>query len=286
MRIDELLSRLSGVKQTGPYTWIAQCPAHDDRNPSLSIRQSGHRILLYCFAGCSYWDIVHALDLNPTQEPKEPYKPIQPLPLSNKWRSMWEEGEPVTPSSPLIKYFQARGLGTPAHLNDLRFHHALPYYHNGLLLGTYPAMLALVRDERMNPVNVHRTYLHPSLDRKADVPSPKKLAPGSARGGIYLGPLSPVVVVAEGIETALAAGAMTGLSPVALISAPNMRTWVPPPWVTDVLIAGDADKAGVRAAKELVGHLTNLGVRAIVRVPTKAKQDWLDVLNLGQQLWV
>lgn len=33
--------------------WVACCPAHDDRSPSLSIREQNGRILLYCFAGCS-----------------------------------------------------------------------------------------------------------------------------------------------------------------------------------------------------------------------------------------
>ena len=33
-----LLDRLTGVKQTAPGRWIAKCPAHEDRSPSLSIR--------------------------------------------------------------------------------------------------------------------------------------------------------------------------------------------------------------------------------------------------------
>jgi len=44
--------------------WTARCPAHDDRNPSLSVDAgSGGRVLLHCHAGCSTENIVRALGL-------------------------------------------------------------------------------------------------------------------------------------------------------------------------------------------------------------------------------
>ena len=44
--------------------WSAQCPAHDDRDPSLSIREAGDgTVLLHCFAGCSTDEVVAALGL-------------------------------------------------------------------------------------------------------------------------------------------------------------------------------------------------------------------------------
>lgn len=61
--IDKLLSRLDGVKQTKPDAWIAKCPAHDDRSPSLSIRDAGGQILIHCFGGCKALDVVHAVGL-------------------------------------------------------------------------------------------------------------------------------------------------------------------------------------------------------------------------------
>lgn len=45
---------------------IAQCPAHDDRNPSLSIAAGADgRLLLHCHAGCGIRDILDALGLPP-----------------------------------------------------------------------------------------------------------------------------------------------------------------------------------------------------------------------------
>jgi len=61
--IEELLRRLTGVRQVAQHQWRALCPAHEDRKPSLSIKRDENRILLYCHAGCSTEAIVAALDL-------------------------------------------------------------------------------------------------------------------------------------------------------------------------------------------------------------------------------
>lgn len=65
--IDGLLSRLEGVRQSGPDRWMARCPAHEDRSPSLSVRKTEDgTLLLYCFAGCGAADIVAAIGLELT----------------------------------------------------------------------------------------------------------------------------------------------------------------------------------------------------------------------------
>jgi len=61
--VDLILSRLDRVKRvSGGY--MARCPVHDDKNPSLSITEGDDgRVLLKCFAGCSTEEIVKALGL-------------------------------------------------------------------------------------------------------------------------------------------------------------------------------------------------------------------------------
>lgn len=60
-----LLNALEDVKRTGPSTWIARCPAHDDRRPSLSIRESeDRRILAHCHAGCAIESVLRAVGLS------------------------------------------------------------------------------------------------------------------------------------------------------------------------------------------------------------------------------
>ncbi len=64
MSADALLDRLQRVRKTGPDSWIAACPAHEDRSPSLSIRElDDGRILLHDFAGCDVEAIVGAIGL-------------------------------------------------------------------------------------------------------------------------------------------------------------------------------------------------------------------------------
>lgn len=60
---DTLLARLVRVKSTGPDAWIASCPAHEDKRPSLSIRQVDDRTLIHCWAGCGAGDVVAAVGL-------------------------------------------------------------------------------------------------------------------------------------------------------------------------------------------------------------------------------
>ncbi len=58
---DKLLSKLEKVKRTGAGRWSAACPAHDDRGPSLSIREvDDGRVLIHCFAGCSVDAVTQA----------------------------------------------------------------------------------------------------------------------------------------------------------------------------------------------------------------------------------
>ena len=45
--------------------WISRCPAHDDRNPSLSIRQGDDgRVLLHCHAGCTPEQVVASIGMS------------------------------------------------------------------------------------------------------------------------------------------------------------------------------------------------------------------------------
>lgn len=50
------------LKSTGPDKWLCRCPAHGDKSPSLSIKETDEgNVLFYCFAGCSFTSIIDAL---------------------------------------------------------------------------------------------------------------------------------------------------------------------------------------------------------------------------------
>ncbi len=63
MKLDQLLGTLTRVKKTGNGTWIACCPAHDDKSPSLTIKQTPDTILLHCFGGCDVESILGAVGM-------------------------------------------------------------------------------------------------------------------------------------------------------------------------------------------------------------------------------
>lgn len=64
-----VLPHLDGVRQTKPNEWMARCPCHDDKNASLHVTQTPERVLLHCFAGCSYERILEALGINGSPQP-------------------------------------------------------------------------------------------------------------------------------------------------------------------------------------------------------------------------
>ncbi len=62
--IDDMLNRLDRVKETGKGQFIARCPAHDDRSPSLAIKDHDDgRVLIHCFAGCETEDVLTAIGM-------------------------------------------------------------------------------------------------------------------------------------------------------------------------------------------------------------------------------
>lgn len=64
MSADVLLPRLERVRKRTADQWSARCPAHDDKGPSLSIRElPDGRVLLKCFAGCAVESVLSALGL-------------------------------------------------------------------------------------------------------------------------------------------------------------------------------------------------------------------------------
>lgn len=64
MTASALLGKLDGVRKTGPDRWVALCPNHEDRSPSLAVRETADGlVLVHCFAGCSALDVLAAVGL-------------------------------------------------------------------------------------------------------------------------------------------------------------------------------------------------------------------------------
>ena len=60
MKLDDILDNLEGVRPSG-NGWIAQCPAHEDHSPSLTLSEQDGTLLWCCQAGCSQEDVMEKL---------------------------------------------------------------------------------------------------------------------------------------------------------------------------------------------------------------------------------
>ena len=56
-------SKVSKLSLKSESEATALCPSHQDSSPSLSLKRKKDRILLKCFAGCSFPEIVSALGM-------------------------------------------------------------------------------------------------------------------------------------------------------------------------------------------------------------------------------
>ena len=61
LTISDIARGLSKVWWHGDHKFTACCPAHDDRNPSLSVSDKNGKILVKCWAGCTQEEVIGAL---------------------------------------------------------------------------------------------------------------------------------------------------------------------------------------------------------------------------------
>lgn len=90
MEVESILSRLASVKARGLNKWLACCPAHEDKTPSLSIcKGDDDRILLHCHAQCAITDVLAAIGLELKDLFEDTYQHTKPgeAPHSTRRRS-------------------------------------------------------------------------------------------------------------------------------------------------------------------------------------------------------
>ncbi|MHB8744590.1 MAG: DNA primase [Sulfuricaulis sp.] len=89
MNADRILERLDGARQTAPRQWVARCPAHEDRSPSLSIRElPDGKVLLHDFGGCDCGDVLAAIGLELSD--LFPEKPADHRSKPNRAARQWD----------------------------------------------------------------------------------------------------------------------------------------------------------------------------------------------------
>jgi putative DNA primase/helicase len=190
--------------------------------------------------------------------------------------ALWNAAQPAE-GSPVEDYLAGRRLalrpGAP-----IRF---ISRWHD-TARKSVPAMIARMDDVRGSLVAVHITFLH--RGERHFVRWPEKADARRTRGdvagaAIRLAPEAPHIVVAEGIETALAAAALLALPPWAFYSAGNLENEAAlPAAVREVTIAADNDPQGREAAREAARRWRAEGRKVRIALPDREGADFADVL--------
>ena len=262
----EAITRTLGGQWHGSYG-TARCPAHDDRSPSLSLKDGRDgEMLLHCFAGCEFHRIRDALSsrlaLSPSAAPATEKRAGQGD-TAKAWLvdKLWAQSRAIG-GSQAERYLRARGITGPLAMT-LRFHAGLRHPAGHRL----PAMLARVDQVDDRRSGLHRTYLDPVRPRKANC-NPAKMMLGTCKGGaVHLREGRRSLTVAEGIETALSVG--MGLEPGAelwaALSTSGMSGLIlpdPAAFGRTLLIAMDGDRAGRDAGSVLAERAAARGRRS------------------------
>lgn len=269
MTAHDLASALEGRREG--HEWRARCPVHGGK--SLSVTEKDGRILLVCRAGCPQEAVIKALreaGLWGSGDGYEmPAPPPEPDPTEqerkiDKAENMWEQAAPIREGDPVWLYLKNRGITLETWPEDLRTHPRLDYWEvsdagKPVKTGTFPAMLAVVRNPQGHPVGIHRTWIAPDGSGKAPVPSPKKLykVHDLTRSAIRLfPPRDGVLGVTEGVEDALSAWVLWKIPTWACIGTSGMKTFQPPEGIKELIVFADNDEAGKKAAWELADKMT------------------------------
>jgi DNA primase len=285
----ETIAKALGGHRAGA-TWMARCPVHDDRAPSLSISSGKDgKVLVRCHAGCEQRDVITALvdrglwdatgksgrfahkrRTGIAAEPDPDAKARTEAALAIWQASRGVEGTPVE------AYLRSRGLNLPAW-PALRFHAGLKHPSGGV----WPAMVALVTlGGTGSPIAVHRTFLARDGGGKAPVDQAKMML-GPCRGGVVrLGQCGDVLMVGEGIETCLAAMQATGNGAWATLSTSGLRSLDLPRDVRDVIVLADGDEPGEAAAQDCARRWKREGRRVRIARPPQG-MDFNDLLKHG-----
>jgi putative DNA primase/helicase len=163
----EAIAKALGGRKAGA-AWMAHCPAHDDREPSLSIRDSEDgKVLVHCHAGCEQADLIAVLRSRGLWDEKgyrrdritrwRPRGPADGVPDSDSAKrvgaalAIWNAAEP-TQGTPVETYLASHGLHLPP-VSTLRFHAVLKHPSGGI----WPVMVALVTTgPDGTPLAIHR----------------------------------------------------------------------------------------------------------------------------------
>lgn len=262
---------------------MACCPAHEDRTPSLGVTLGRKAILFHCFAGCDQQSVLSALAREGFEVARffsgsladDQLEPTRVRKPSAAALRIWREAEPLG-ASPAKAYLESRGI--LAASSALRFHPQTPLGPKGRTR-FLPAMIAAVSLDE-GPIAIHRTFLSTEAPTKAAFNKPKRALGSLGEAAVRLSaPASGKLGLAEGIESAMSAYALTGIPVWATLGNERFGLVSIPESVTELHLFVDHDAGGELAAVRGLGAYECKGRMIQVRKPSSRDTDWNDELT-------
>ena len=166
-------------------------------------------------------------------------------------------------------YLTSRGIRCLGAHAVLRFHPKCWHRDEGQTKPVpRPAMIAAVTDGAGALQGVHRIWLAPDGQGKADVATPRRAMGHLLGSAVRFSPCDEVLALGEGIETMLSVSqAAPGLPVWAALSSGHLGAVLLPEGLQRLYIAVDRDPAGQRAAERLGAKASEVGVQVIVLEP-------------------
>jgi len=246
--IRRVLDRLSdnGLHETGSG-WSARCPAHEDRQASLSIGEGEDgRVLLNCHAGCDHKAILAAIGL----EERDLFNADATATPTKKISPSKSAGKAFATADAAQKAYE-RTLGSPSHVYE--------YEVAGELVGR-----VLRWDRPDGKKDIRPISRHADGWRLEHMAEPRPLYMADVIAGA---PGSPVCV-AEGEKCVQALS--LGLGVLATTSSGGSNAASKTDWSPlagrEVVILPDADEAGRKYAEEVASILHRLDPPAVVGI--------------------
>jgi putative DNA primase/helicase len=262
--------------QDGDGMWICnQCQPHPRPAIDLAIAFTGKPFpeaarTIDTFLGDRPVILQAPTPIRPSDEDKRPYEYA---------KKVWRRGVRIRPGDVVDLYLRRRGVGMDIYPPCLRVS-PLDWYRDDAtgLQTRHPAMFALVTNPAGRHVATHRTFLAEDGRGKAVVTTPRKMAGPSGSGPtIRLMPTAPLMGIAEGIETAIAAARLFRIPVWSVLSAHGIQTFEPPPECQHLIVFADHDTHGVsqRAAEALCAKLP---FPTEIKIPDRPGTDWNDIV--------
>ena len=200
--------------------------------------------------------------------------------LANLWRlARVLDGKDI-----VSRYLEGRGIELPSAPNEIRYLERMPHKSEAGVKSEWPGMLARFTAPDGKSATLHRTWLK-EPGEKADLKGEeKKLMPGPVPcgGAVRLGPVQDTMGIAEGIETALSASMLFGITVWSALSKGGVAKWKAPEGAKNIIIFADRDAnfSGQNAAYALAYRLSTEGKNVEVRMPDREEgKDFNDMLT-------